>query len=122
MYHLDQTVMDNDFASSSPPQNNPQESLQAFADLNVLIDRRGAVLGYKAGYFLPPEFPGFAVGERLQDLFAAGEVERFEQALEEVQQTGAAQALEYRLILNDREHWFEARLVPEQDAGRPSCA
>lgn len=116
MYDLDQTVMENNIAPSLQPRNPHEESLRAFADLNVLIDRQGAVLGYKPGYFLPSQFPGIVPGRKIQDLLAPGEVEKFEQALEEVQRTGVVRTIEYRLNVENRGYWFDAQLVPDADS------
>lgn len=113
MHILKQIVMNTEPADTSSPRNLPDTSLQSFVDLNVLIDRGGTVLGYKPGHFLPTHFPAIEPGRKIQALFIPGEAERFEQVLEEVQQTRVAHALEYRIKVKDQEYWFEARLIPD---------
>ena len=96
-------------------QTNP-DSLQAFSDLNLVIDEKGVVLDYKPGHFLAPRFSTPIQGTKLQDVLTPASVEAFKQALQSVQKTGSAQGFECKLSIVDREPWFDARLVPISDS------
>src|SRR6185369_13986866 len=51
-------------------------------------------------------------GQKIQNIFSPVAIQKIEQALTVIQQTGTMQAFEYKQTLSDREHWFDARLVP----------
>lgn len=104
--------MEKNPVNASNPRDNPEETLQTFADLNLIIDLNGVVLHYKPGYFLLPAFPEIKVGGKIQDVFSPATTAKFEQALYATHQTGQVNAFEYRHTLSDHEHWFDARLVP----------
>jgi len=89
-----------------------EETLQGFADLNMLIDRQGVILDYKPGYFIPVDIPEVKPGQKIQKFFSPATTEKFEQALNVAQQTGRVHVFEYQLIVSGREHWFDARLAP----------
>lgn len=108
--------MKNMPANASNPGENVEESLQAFADLNLIINSNGVILDHKSGHFHPPPFPQILPGGKLQDILSPAVAERFDQALSAVQQTGRVNAFEYRLTLSDREYWFDARLAPVSDS------
>ncbi|MEP7135288.1 MAG: HD domain-containing phosphohydrolase [Chloroflexota bacterium] len=90
--------------------------LQAFADLNMVIDPSGVILEYKPGYFLPMDRPEIEPGQKIQAGFSAALTEKFEQVLNVTRQTGRVQAFEYQVMLAGREHWFDARLAPVSEA------
>ena len=97
------------------PPNSDQKleaGLQAFSDLNMVLDANGVVLDHKSGAFLHHSFPEITPNRPLQDLFSPELKEKFERALHTVLQTGKASNLEYSQFVSDREHWFNARLVP----------
>ena len=98
-------------ANASNPNNNLEETLQAFADLNLVIDADGVILDYKPGYFLPPDIPEIIPGRKIQNIFSPVTTVNFEQALHATRQTGRINAFEYKLMQSDREHYFDARLV-----------
>lgn len=82
--------------------------LQAFSDLNLVIDSNGVILEYKPGYFLTPGSPEIASGLKIQEVFSSEVVEKIELALAASRKASEINAFEYL----DREHWFDARLVP----------
>jgi len=84
---------------------NLGETLQAFSDLNLVVDLDGVILEFKPGYFLTPGIPEIVPGRKIQEVFS---VEKFKQALAIFQKTGKVNAFEF----SDHEHWFDARLVP----------
>jgi HD-GYP domain-containing protein (c-di-GMP phosphodiesterase class II) len=92
--------------------NDLEASLQGFADLNLLIDADGVILDNKPGYFLPPVISEITLGKKIQHIFSHAMAEKFDQVLKTVQQTGQVHVFECKLMLSDREHWFDARLVP----------
>jgi HD-GYP domain-containing protein (c-di-GMP phosphodiesterase class II) len=104
--------MNKNLVNVSNPNENLEATLQAFADLNLIIDPNGIVLEYKPGYFLPPGIPEILPGQKIQKIFSPVIAEKIEQALTAAQQTGVVQAFEYNQTLFDREHWFDARLAP----------
>jgi HD-GYP domain-containing protein (c-di-GMP phosphodiesterase class II) len=99
-------------ANASKPGEDLGASLQAFADLNLIIDVDGVILDYKPGYFLPTGIAEIIPGRKIQNIFSSTVAEKFEEALNAVQQTGRVNIFEYKLMLSDREHYFDARLVP----------
>ena len=52
------------------------------------------------------------MGQKIQDAFSPTMAEKFEQVLHTTQQTGQINNFEYHLMISDRVHWFDARLVP----------
>ena len=104
--------MENDSAYGSGPNDNLEETLQGFSDLNLILDKRGTILEYKPGYFFPPNHPGIAVGRKIQDIFSTPAAEKFEQAFYHGTLSGRTSAFEYQLIISNHIHWFDARLVP----------
>ncbi len=104
--------MENDTAYSSSPDNKLEETLQTFSDLNLILDKSGAILEYKPGHFYQTSHPGIAVGQKIQDIFSTPVNEKFEQAFHSVIDAGKNGALEYQLTISNRVHWFDARLVP----------
>lgn len=88
------------------------EILQAFTDVNIVINSKGVVLGYKSGQFLPEPIPGIVEGGKLQDILPLDAIRQLEQAMQSVQQTGQTSAFEYQYVLSNHSHWFEARLAP----------
>ena len=86
--------------------------LQAFSDQNFLLDSAGAILDYNPGPLLPRESPEDTLHKRMQDVLPPDLAERFEHTLRTVQQTSEMTPLEYSLYISNREHWFDARLIP----------
>lgn len=104
--------MNENLANASEPRGNLEETLQAFADLNIILNSNGVILDYKPGHFSLPSFPEIIPGQKIQDILSPVMAEKFEQALYATQQTGHVNAFEYQLTISDREHWFDARLAP----------
>ena len=100
--------MKKDWADTSIATQDLEVSLQAFSDLNLIIDFDGVIREYKPGYFLVPELPEIVLGRKIQEVFSSDVVEKIEQVLSTTQQTGNVGALEFL----DHQHWFDARLVP----------
>ena len=93
-----------------------EAALQAFSDINIVLDTNGVILDYKSGALLPDAFPQITPNQRIQDVFSPELKEKFERALDSVRQTGNASTLEFSRLIADREHWFDARLVPISNA------
>src|SRR5687768_6584685 len=93
-----------------------EAALQAFSDINMLLDTNGVILDYKSGAFLPDTFPQITPKQRIQDVFSPELKEKFEHALDSVQKKGNASTIEYSLLIAGREHWFDARLVPASNS------
>ena len=100
------------YSAAPTPNDGLEETLQAFADLNLIVDSSGVILDYKSGYFLRRDFPEIIPGRKIQEIFSSAATGKFEQALSAVQQTGQPQAFEYQLAISGRLHWFDARLAP----------
>ncbi len=88
-----------------------EAALQAFSDLNMVLDANGIILDYKSVPFLPHTFPEITLNRRIQDVFPPELKDKFERALHMVQQTGEADTFEYSLSISGRTHWFDARLL-----------
>lgn len=89
-----------------------EDTLQAFTDLNFILNSEGTILDYNIGPFLPNIFPKTIIDKKVQDLLPSDLVERFNSALQIVRQSRNADTLEYRLEVDGQEYWFDARLVP----------
>ena len=87
-------------------------ALQAFTDLNFVLNTDGEIVDYSSGPFLLNVLPEQVVTRKIQDLLPPDLTEQFEQALQKAQQTGNAGTLEYSFSISGREYWFDARLVP----------
>jgi HD-GYP domain-containing protein (c-di-GMP phosphodiesterase class II) len=99
-------------ANTSTTSETNADVLQAFSDLNLIIDEQGMILDYKPGHFLAPRFSQPVRGAKIQDVLVPASVDSFKQALRSVQQTQTATGFECRLPVADLEHWFDVRLVP----------
>jgi len=86
-------------------------ALQAFTDLNFVLNTQGEIIDYNSGPF-PNTFPETVINKKMQGFLPSDLTEQFEQALQKAQQSGNADTLEYRLLISGQEHWFDARLVP----------
>jgi len=104
--------MENFLADAPNSSEDPEETLQAFSDLNLIVDLNGSILEYKPGYFLQPSHPEITVGRKIQDILSIPMAEKFERAVNEVQQTSQISAFEYQLMISNRVRWFDARLAP----------
>ena len=87
-------------------------ALQAFSDLNIVLDANGVILDYKVGPFAQYGFPKIALRQKIQDVFSDDLKEKFERVLQAAQRTGAVNTLEYSMPISNQIRWFEARLVP----------
>jgi len=108
--------MEKSFERPPTSDQKLEAGLQAFSDLNMVLDANGVVLDYKSGAFLHNSFPEITPNRPLQDVFSPELKEKFERALHTALQTGKASNLEYSQFVSDREHWFNARLVPISDS------
>jgi putative nucleotidyltransferase with HDIG domain len=89
-----------------------ESSIQAFTDLMIVLDTRGLVLDSRRSSHLPHIFTGEIAGRELRDIFPAGVVEKITGSLKTVHQAGAPANLEISLLVQEREYWFDVRLVP----------
>ncbi|HMD82406.1 MAG TPA: GAF domain-containing protein, partial [Anaerolineales bacterium] len=89
-----------------------ETALQAFSDLNIVLDTNGVILDYKLGPFAQYGFPEISRHRKIQDVFPDDVKEKFERLLRTVQQTGDVNTLQYSLPVSNRTRWFDARLVP----------
>jgi len=104
--------MEKDSPKVSNPGGNLEETLQAFSDLNLILDKNGVILDCRTGYFLQPSFPKLTLGQKIQDIFSPVTTARLEKALYAAQQTDHISEFESQFAISDREYWFDARLVP----------
>ena len=86
---------------------------QAFPDLFFRLDTDGTILDYKAGstadLYLSPEK---LVGKRIQDVPPKEVGSKFLKAIEQLKETKSLVSLEYSLMMENRELFYEARLLP----------
>jgi HD-GYP domain-containing protein (c-di-GMP phosphodiesterase class II) len=108
--------MERTSANTSTPGQINAEALQAFSDLNLIIDEKGMILDYKPGHFLPPRLPQPVLGVMIQDVLAPASVDTFKQVLQAVQQTRTANSFECKLPIADREYWLDVHLAPISDS------
>jgi HD-GYP domain-containing protein (c-di-GMP phosphodiesterase class II) len=109
--------MENSLVSLSGTEQALEAILQTFTDTNFILAPDGAILDYRANNSsLPGLFPDAAYGKNIKDIFPSGLVGQLEHALSIVKQTGNVVPLEYVLPISNREHWFDARLIPVSDS------
>jgi two-component system NtrC family sensor kinase len=86
---------------------------QAIPDLLFVLNSEGTILecqaSQKTDFFLDPRD---LLGKRIQDVPYDEVGEEFQYALERVKATGAMVSMEYSLQLHNRQHCYEARLLP----------
>jgi PAS domain S-box-containing protein len=86
---------------------------QAFPDLFFRLDSKGIILDYKAGstsdLYLPPEK---LLGKRIQDIPLKDIGNKFQEAIQQLKETKSLVSIEYSLWIEEREHFYEARLLP----------
>lgn len=91
---------------------------RAFPDLLFCIDADGRVFDYRVGetstFSLTPDQ---CLGHPLRDILPAEASSKFDRAFEETLKTGKINSIEFRLLAERRERWFEARLVPSGESG-----
>lgn len=104
--------MDSNFVDISTRHTGSEASLQALSDLNLIIDSQGQVVEFKPGYFLHPNLPSLAVGDKLQDVLPPTALLRMQSAMSAAQADQVPHAFEYNLTIPGQELWFDARLMP----------
>jgi PAS domain S-box-containing protein len=86
--------------------------LNAIPDVMFLQNRDGVYLDYHAknptDWFGPPEA---FLGKNMRDILPAELSHDFFRCFARTEDAGEAQLLEYKLTINEAEHWFEARMV-----------
>ncbi len=104
--------MKNNWANTALTTQNLADNLQAFSDLNLIIDFDGVIVESSPGYFRTSGIPEIMPGQKMQDVFSPGVIEKIEQALSAARKTGNVNAFEF----SDRDVWFDVRLVPISDS------
>lgn len=89
-----------------------ETSFQAFTDLIIVLDYNGLIVDSKQGNLSPQVLPGKLARRELRDVFPSDAVQKLERALDAVHKTRTAASLEFPLSVQNREYWFEVRLVP----------
>ncbi|WP_276662265.1 sensor domain-containing diguanylate cyclase [Syntrophomonas wolfei] len=87
--------------------------LEAFPDVFLLLDSQGIIIELKAGsstelYMSPEQLLGHHIEVIHPDTINSP----FAMAVEQVQQSRKLITFEYPVLLNQQEHYFEARLLP----------
>jgi len=87
--------------------------VQAFPDIFFLLAQDGTILDYKGGkrtdFYLPPEQ---LLGKRMQDMPMGNVGQQFSAAIRDVAKGKPMVSLEYALSVQDRDDFYEARLLP----------
>ncbi len=87
--------------------------IKAFPDLFLWIDREGRILDCKEGSSTNLFIPAHQlVGKRIQNIPDKTIAEKFHQAIQLVRKERAMFSLEYSLTLNDKQYYYEARVLP----------
>jgi putative nucleotidyltransferase with HDIG domain len=89
-----------------------ESSFQAFTDLMIVLDYRGLILDSRRSIYLPNIFSGEINGREFNDVFPTSVAEKISGSLKSVQQAGKPANLEFSLLAQDREYWFDVRLAP----------
>ena len=86
---------------------------QAIPDLMFRLDSEGTILDYKAGdltdFFIQPTE---LLGKRIQDIPLMDVGDKFREAIHQVQEKKVIVSIEYALMVQDQENFYEARLLP----------
>ncbi len=86
---------------------------QSFPDLFFLLDTEGTILEYKGGntndFYFPPEK---LLGKRIQNVPLQIVGNKFHEAIHQVQQTKSIVGIEYSLMTQGHQYFYEARLSP----------
>lgn len=86
---------------------------QAIPDLLFRLDNTGRILDYKAGatvdFLLQPKE---LIGKRIQDVPSQHVGQKFEEAIQQVLELKKMVSIEYPLSIQDRQNFYEARLLP----------
>jgi PAS domain S-box-containing protein len=89
---------------------------QAFPDLFFRLDTEGVILDCRGGntidFFQQPQQ---LIGKRIQDVLPEGIGKKFQEAMRQVLETGSIHSIEYAMMLQGRENFYEARLLPLLD-------
>lgn len=97
----------------SSTEQTLQAILQTCVDTSFLLTPEGVILDYGASDRpLPDLFSESIRNKNIREVFPPDLVEKLEQALQTVEQTGNVVPLEYGLPVSNREVWFDARLIP----------
>jgi putative nucleotidyltransferase with HDIG domain len=89
-----------------------ETSFQAFTDLIMVLDYNGLIIDSKQGNLSPQVLPGRLASRELRDIFPSDAVQKLERALDAVNKSKTAASLEFPLSVQNREYWFDVRLVP----------
>jgi HD-GYP domain-containing protein (c-di-GMP phosphodiesterase class II) len=82
-------------------------------DANFLLTPDGVILAYGSSDSPHPyPFSGSIDNKHIREIFPPSLVEKLEQAIHTVRQTGNGVPLEYGLETADRKYWFDACLIP----------
>lgn len=104
--------MKKTFSNLSESDFRLDVTLQAFTDLNFVLNADGSIVGYNPGQIVMPALPETVIDRKIQDLLPPNLTEQLENSLRNVQQTGRADSLEYQVYLSGQEFWFDMRLIP----------
>jgi PAS domain S-box-containing protein len=86
---------------------------QAFPDLLFRLDHQGTILSFKTGASKDLLLqPAKLFGKRIQDIPVKQVGKQFQEALQRAIQEKSMVNLEYSLVLQGREYFYEARLAP----------
>jgi putative nucleotidyltransferase with HDIG domain len=88
-----------------------ESSFQAFTDLIMVLEYTGVIIDSQQGNLFPPVIPEATAHRELRDVFPAGAAEKIVHALHAVRQTGTTANLEIAINAQNREYWFDVRLV-----------
>jgi two-component system cell cycle sensor histidine kinase/response regulator CckA len=90
--------------------------LQAIPDLMFRFDYDGTILDYKAAdatdFYLPSEK---LIGKRIQDVPPEHAGRKFYEALKQIKESKSTASIEYSLLIDGNEQFYEARLLPLLD-------
>lgn len=91
-------------------------SLQAFADLTILLDLDGSVLEYRFDNpYLQGQFPSLLHTRRIQEILLPEAARRFEHQFMLVKDSGETLPFEFS-ISSPEERWFDARIALLSDS------
>ena len=97
---------------------NLQATLDALPDMLFEVDRSGVIHGFHSRTHDEPHAdPKKFLGKRFQDILPESTVEIIEQGMHQVQESERRIGIEYPLVLDGKERWYQASIARKEEPG-----
>ena len=93
------------------------EQLQTLADILIIMDEKGLILGCKSGDpSLHISSPGILLNKNIQEVLSPDMKAGFEPRLAAARRDKQVIPLEFSLPIDGQEHWYDARLISDSSS------